>query len=380
MQNIIYFDNSATTKPCKTSIEYTNNCLAENWGNPSSLHNLGFEAELTLNDARKEIAAHLKCLPVEIYFTGSGTEANNLALFGTANALKKRGKRIVSTTIEHPSVLNSLKVLEEQGFDVVLLKPNSDGFILTEDIYKAINSDTILVSMMLINNETGCIMPVNTIKDAIKKVNSPALVHCDCVQAFGKTDINPKALGADLISISGHKIHGPKGIGALYKAKNINIKPIIHGGNQEGGLRSGTEPLPMIAGFMGACKEVDIKNAFEKLSALNIYARQKLSNIKDVTINSPQRNCSPYILNISVQGIRSETLLHFLESKNIFVSSGSACSKGKGSYVLNEMGLDKNLVDSALRLSFCKDNTIEEIDIFCEQLEIAIAKLVHKRH
>ncbi len=370
--NIIYFDNSATTKPCKTAIEYINKALNENWGNPSSLHALGLEAEISVSSARAAIAKRISAREDEIIFTGSGTEANNTALMSVLNSRKKK---IITTKIEHPSVLETAKRLQNQGFTVINIGCDSDGVIDLKGLEAELDGDVALVSIMLVNNEIGTIQPVGDAVKLIRKLSPDALIHCDAVQAFGKLNINVKTLGVDLLSASAHKIHGPKGIGFLYCKKDVKLKPFITGGGQERGLRSGTEAVPLIMGFEGAVKELsNLEKAEEKMRALNLYAREIFKDSGFIEINSPI-DALPYILNISVVGYRSETLLHFLENKNIFVSSGSACAKGEASYVLSSMGLSRKRSDSALRLSFCKDNTKEEIDLLLTALKEATSKL-----
>ncbi len=361
LDNIIYLDNSSTTAVCPTAVKYINAAI-ENFGNPSSLHLLGMKAENELLLTRAAVSSLLSCRDDEIYFTGSGTEANNTAIFGTAMSRKKRGNRIVTTSIEHPSVLKVFEALAEQGFEVVFLKPQKNGVVDTDELQNSINENTILVSMMLVNNEIGSIQPIRAARDAILRANAPALLHTDAVQAFGKLKCSVKDLGVDLLSASAHKINGPKGIGVLYKSKNVHITPLILGGGQEGGLRSGTESVPLIAGLRGAIEELPSCNSFQnKMKELRNYAADKLLSTGFITINSPN-DAVAYILNISMCGYRSETLLHFLESKNIFVSSGSACAKGKGSYVLQEIGLSQREIDSALRISFGRYNTASDID------------------
>jgi len=372
LEHIIYLDNSATTKPCKTSIEYINNSLCNNWGNPSSLHSLGINAELDINSAREEIAKLICARADEIIFTGSGTEANNTAIMAVANS---RNKRIITTKIEHPSVLQTFKRLELNGFENIQIGIDNQGIIDISQLEKELNNNTALVSVMLVNNEIGSIQPIAQISKLVRKLSPNALIHCDAVQAFGKLDINVKSLDIDLLSASAHKIHGPKGIGFLYCKKGINIKPLITGGGQERGLRSGTEPTPLIMGFLGAVKELPkLKLQNEKLQEINLYSRERLSASGIVEINSP-KDALPYILNISVSGYRSETLLHFLESKNIYVSSGSACAKGEASYVLSALGFDRKRADSALRLSFSRYNSKEDIDLLLEALKEAVTKL-----
>ena len=368
MQIMIYLDNSATTKPCESAISALNRAVTEVWGNPSSLYGLGLEAENLINDTRLKIAEAINAREDEIFFTGSGTEANNLSIIGAANLMKRRGNRIVTTSVEHPSVLNTCKYLELQGFEITYIKPENDGNLSAEKVLSAVDGKTVLVSVMSVNNETGCIFPVAEIFEGLKEMKSIAVKHTDCVQAFGKMPIDIEKLGADLLTASGHKIHGPKGIGFLYKKKNLQLKPIIHGGGQEKGLRSGTESVPLIAALGGAISELSVNLTLTKVKELHSYAYNKLSAVDGVLINSPQSDSLPYIINISVKGIRSETLLHFLEAKDIYVSSGSACSKGKGSHVLTEMGLSADRTDSAIRISFSKFNTASDIDALCNAL------------
>lgn len=367
MERIVYLDNSATTKPCERAVAYINKALTENWGNPSSLHRLGMEAEIALSDARETVARSINAKADEIIFTGSGTEANNTALLSALKA-KRRGGRVIVTAIEHPSVLETAKRLETEGLEVIRLKPDSDGIIPLSSLENALTQNTVLVSMMLVNNETGAVQPVKEAAGMVKRTVPSALFHCDAVQGYGKLPINVKTLSVDLLTASGHKIHGPKGIGFLYCKKNVHISPFITGGGQERGLRSGTEPLPLIMGLMGAVEELPpLENQLKKQEELITFAKELFSNNPDIVINSPD-GALPYILNISLPGYRSETLLHFLESRNIFVSSGSACAKGHGSYVLSEMGLDKRRADSALRLSFGRYNTKEDIELLYDAL------------
>ena len=369
MNRTVYLDNSATTKPCKEAVEAINNCLTENWGNPSSGYIVGINALETIENSRRIIADSIGAKPDEIFFTGSGTEANNLALFGAAHARKKLGNKIVSTTIEHPSVLEALKELKNEGFEVVLISPDKDGVITEEALYNAIDKSTILVSIMLCNNEIGSIQPISLAAKIIKEKNAPALLHCDAVQAYGKLPIKVSRLGVDLLSASGHKIHASKGIGFLYKASNINIRPIIYGGGQEKGLRSGTESVPLICGVAAAVKA--LPDAEKQLSIQNeLYkkAKELLTATGKITVNSPD-NALPYILNISVDGYKSEPMLNALAAKNIFVSKGSACAKGHRSYVLSEIGLNNDRIDSAIRISFSRDNTIDDIIYLCQSIE-----------
>lgn len=373
MEHIAYLDNSSTTKPSKRAVEYITRALESNWGNPSSLHRIGMEAEIALNDARECIAHTVNARADEIFFTGSGTEANNTALLSVLKA-KSRGGRIITTAIEHPSVLETAKRLEDYGFEVICLKPDSNGIIPITELENALTDNTLLVSMMLVNNETGAVQPVEKAAALTRHIAPLALFHCDAVQGYGKLSVNVKRLGVDLLSASGHKIHGPKGIGFLYCKKGVHISPLITGGGQERGMRSGTESTPLIMGLMGAAEELPKPETQLKIQQeLFDYTRDRLLKIGAV-INSPE-GCLPYILNISLVGYRSETLLHFLESRNVFVSSGSACAKGHGSYVLNEMGLEPKRVDSALRISFSRYNTKEDADMLVSALEEAKKQL-----
>ena len=373
MEHIAYLDNSSTTKPSKKAVQYITRALESNWGNPSSLHRIGMEAEIALNDGRECIAHTVNARADEIFFTGSGTEANNTALLSVLKA-KSRGGRIITTAIEHPSVLETAKRLGDYGFEVVYLKPDSNGIIPLSELENALTDDTLLVSMMLVNNETGAVQPVEKAVSLTKRIAPLALFHCDAVQGYGKLSVNVRRLGVDLLSASGHKIHGPKGIGFLYCKKGVHISPLITGGGQERGMRSGTESTPLIMGLMGAAEELPKPETQLKIQQeLFDYTRDRLLKIGAI-INSPE-GCLPYILNISLIGYRSETLLHFLESRNVFVSSGSACAKGHGSYVLKEMGLEPKRVDSALRISFSRYNTKEDADMLVSALEEAKKQL-----
>ncbi len=367
-----YFDNSATTKVCEKSAQKALYLMTENFGNPSSVHSLGIDAESEIENARKIIAKKLSCNSSEITFTSCGTEANNLAIFGGAFARKRMGNKIVTTAVEHPSVLNAVKHLETQGFEVAYLPVDKSGCVLEKDIYNAIDDRTILVSIMLVNNESGAIMPVKSARDAIDKKNSPALLHCDCVQGFGKVDFTPASLGADLISVSGHKIHAPKGIGALYVKKGVKLNPQIHGGGQEKGLRSGTEAVELIGAFGEAVRELpSVKIAEEKIGKINAFLREEIGKIDNFFINSGE-NASPYILNISTEKIPSEVMIRFLEIKGIFVSGGSACSKGARSHVLLAQGIGPKRIDCAIRISMCFENTMEEAKLLVDALKEGI--------
>ena len=357
-----YFDNSATTAPCCEAVKAVSDAMTRCWGNPSSLHFQGNLAKELLDNSREAIAARLSCKPEEIFFTSGGTESNNLAVRGAAYQMRRMGRRIVSTSIEHPSIDETLNKLEAEGFEVIKLKVDSFGRINEKELFAAVNSNTVLITMMLVNNEVGTIMPIQAAKRAAMAARSPALIHCDAVQAFGKMPIKPSALGVDLMTISSHKIHGPKGVGALYVRKGVKIKPVSFGGEQEHKLRPGTEAMPAIAGFAAAAKALpDPQKELERISMLRDYMVSRLGELDDIVINSPP-DALPFVTNISVLGIKSEPMLNFLSERGICVSSGSACSKGKKSHVLLQMGLDKKRLDSPLTISFSRFTTVQEID------------------
>ena len=372
-----YLDNSATTRVSKTAADKAYEIMTEIYGNPSSLHLMGMNAEKELELARKRVSAALGATSEELFFTSGGTEANNTALFGAAYAKRRSGKRIVISSVEHSSVLEAAARLEQEGFEVVRIAPQIDGIIHPEDVAEAVNDDTILVSVMLVNNETGAVMPVKDIFEAARDKNDKIICHTDAVQAFGKLDFSPKKLGADLLSVSAHKVHAPKGCGALCIKRRVRIIPRQFGGEQEKKIRPGTEALPLIAAFGAACEEFDVEGNGERVAELNGYARQRLLEIGEVVINSPE-NALPYVLNISAGRVRSETMLHFLEEREVFVSSGSACAKGKPSHVLGAMGIDRDRADSALRISFSKLNTKADVDALCEGIAEGLGTLAHR--
>ncbi len=363
-----YFDNSATTKPCSKAYDEAVNALTKYWGNPSSLHQMGSEASHELKNARAKVAKLLNCPPENFFFTSSGTTANNTAIFGAYEKLKKRGNRIVTTTIEHPSVFEPIKRLEEQGCEVIRLNPDKSGKIKQEDIYEAVNEKTILVSMMAVNNEVGTILPVNVIRKAVKKANSPAIIHTDCIQAFSKISISPKSLDADIITVSGHKIHALKGVGGIYiKDKNL-IKPYILGGGQESGIHSGTQATPAIFSFGGASEcAMDIEKNLSYIKELKDHLINGICNLPCVKINSPD-DAIPHIVNISVLGLPSQPIVNFMSEKGIYISAGSACKMGHRSHVLTAMGLDAKTIDSAVRISFSRYNTLSEVDELIEAI------------
>lgn len=358
-----YLDNSATTPLCKEAIAAVNDALTVNWGNPSSLHIKGIEAERVVEEARSNVAQRLFVRPDEVYFTSGGTESNNIAVFGAVKAMHRRGNRIVTSVVEHPSVLECMKHLEYSGYDVVYLPVNSSGRVSENDISRAINSETILVSLMAVNNEVGTIQPVECIKQAVNSARAPALIHCDAVQAFGKMQFKPVTAGVDLLTVSAHKIHGPKGAGALYIRNGVNIISPVHGGSQEKKIRPGTEPVPAIAGFGAAAKILPNPTLnIREIEKLRNYFLGELSRINGIVVNSP-RDALPYVVNISVLGQNSEPMLNHLSARGIFVSGGSACSKGKKSRILKVMGLNEERINGALRISFSRFTTMEQIDM-----------------
>lgn len=371
----VYLDNSATTRVSDTAAQKALEAMIENYGNPSSLHTKGMDAEKYLTDAQKAIASKIGASAEEIFFTSGGTESNNMAIFGVVNARKRLGSRIVTTEIEHHSVLEACEQLAKQGFELVKLKPDSRGVISEKDIFDAVDDKTILVSIMLVNNEVGSIQPVQAAARAIKMSKAPALLHCDAVQAFGKMPIRVGTLGCDLLTVTAHKIHGPKGVGALYIKKGTRILPSIFGGEQQKKLRPGTQAVPLIAAFGQAVREMpDINEQNEYIKNLRNYLTEKLSETEGITLNSSDESL-PYIVNFSTNKIRSEIMLHHLASHGVFCSSGSACAKGQPSHVLSGMGFNSKRIDTALRISFSKYNSTEDIDILIEALKEGLSKL-----
>lgn len=361
MEKEHYLDNSATTQVLKEAAEEAVRLMVEDYGNPSSLHSRGFLAKKELESARERVAARLGARPEEIFFTGGGTEANNLALLGAAEARKRLGRKIVVTAVEHDSVLNAARELERQGFQVAYMEPEPDGTVDPQKLEEAIDRETVLVSVMLCNNETGALLPVRETARAIKRKGAPALLHTDCVQAFCKVDFSLQKLGADLCTVSGHKVHGPKGVGVLYVKKGVRILPRAFGGGQEKGLRSGTESLPLIGAFARAVELAPRPGELQaRMEGLQSLLRRELLSIPGVELNSPEGGL-PYILNFSPVGVRAETMLHFLAERGVFVSAGSACGKAKPSHVLEAMGLPRERIASALRASFSRFTTEEDV-------------------
>lgn len=375
----IYWDNSATTALCPEALAAMSAALAEEYGNPSSLHQRGTAAKKRLEAARETLARHLCCEKEALFFTGSGTESNNLALLGAARAHRREGTRIVMSAVEHPSVLLAGKQLEREGFTLRYVAPDVFGQIDAEAFLAQVDADTLLISLQAVNQETGAIQPVAEIFRAAKRRFPHLITHCDAIQAFGKLPVKPAALNADLLSLSAHKIHGPKGVAALYRRKSLRLQSLLYGGAQEQNLRPGTEALPSILGFAAAVEALPpLAATTAAVTALRDALREPLEGMAGIVLNSSP-TASPYILNCSVPGLRSETLLHFLSARGIFCSSGSACSKGQKSPVLTAMGLPPHRVDSALRLSFARTNRPDEIPPFLEALREGMTTLAKGR-
>lgn len=360
----IYLDNSATTKPYKEVIDKMVYALSTDYANPSSLHRKGIEVEKNIKNIRQSIARTLGAKDKEIYFTSGGTEANNAIIRGVANLHKKRKNHIISTVIEHPSVLNTLKDLEEDGFEVTYLPVDTTGKIDIEAFKQAIKPSTCLVSIMHVNNEVGSIQPIQEIGKYLKSLNDKVYLHIDAVQSYSKINFKPSRYNIDFMSVSGHKFHGPKGIGFMYIKENNRLKPILTGGGQEIGIRSGTENTPGIYGLGEAVSIInkDLNSTIDKINSLKNLLKDEIErNIDDIKINSPEDGVC-HILNVSFRGVKGEVLLHYLEQKGIYVSTGSACSsKKKGSHVLNEMNLAPVEIEGAIRFSLSDLNTEEDI-------------------
>ena len=362
-----YFDNSATTKVLDCVKDAVVDAMCVNYGNAAAKHRKGVEAENLIREAKKAIADTLKVQEKEILFTSGGTESNNTALIGTALANRRAGKHLITTGVEHPSIYNTMSFLEEMGFEVTYLPVDHLGHISLEDLEKAIREDTILVSVMYVNNEVGAVEPIEAISQCIKKKNPKTLFHVDAIQAYGKYKIRPKKQGIDLLSVSGHKIHAPKGVGFLYIGDGVKIRPILFGGGQQKGMRSGTENVPGCVGLGVAAREAykDFDARIEKLYTLREHLIAGLKPLGGGTINgSEDRTNAPQIVSASFEGVRSEVLLHALEDKGVYVSSGSACSSNHPgiSGTLKGIGVKKELLDSTIRFSLGDLNTEEEVD------------------
>lgn len=367
----VYFDNSATTKPYDEVIEAVSKGMKEYFGNPSSLHKIGMNCEKRLNEAREYFASTIKCNKEEIYFTSGGSEGNNLILKG----LLKPGHHFITTAFEHHSIISTCKQLEEKGVKVTYLDVDSEGRISLEDLEEAITKDTVLVSIMQVNNEIGVIQDIEAIGKLIKERSSRAKFHVDAVQGYGKLPIDVNKSNVDFLTVASHKIHGPKGVGFIYIKKGIILNSLISGGSQEKGIRAGTENLPGIIGFEKAAQMTfeEMESRYDKVLELKKYFVERLNEIKDIRINGEIDGFTPYILNVSFLGVRAEVLLHLLEEQNIYVATGSACtsksSAAHGSYVIKSLGLSNKEVESAIRFSFSYENTKEEVDYTIDVLK-----------
>lgn len=360
----IYLDNSATTKPYKEVVDKMLQALTEDYANPSSLHRKGIEVEKNIKLIRQNIAKSIGAKDKEIYFTSGGTESNNTIIRGIANLNKKRKNHIISTVIEHPSVLNTLKDLELEGFEITYLKVDENGKIDLNELKESIKPSTCLITIMHVNNEIGSIQPIAEIGKYLKTLDEKVYLHVDAIQSYGKINFRPSKYNIDFMSVSGHKFHGPKGIGFMYIKENNRLKPLLTGGGQEIGIRSGTENVPGIYGLGEAVKIInqDLNAVIEKISKLkDMLKREMVNNIDDIKVNSPEDGVC-HILNISFRGVKGEVLLHYLEQKGIYVSTGSACSsKKKGSHVLNAIGLKPDEIEGAIRFSLSDTNSEDQI-------------------
>ncbi|MFG6338997.1 MAG: cysteine desulfurase [Lachnospiraceae bacterium] len=376
----VYLDNSATTACFEDAAQLMHRILCEDYGNPSSLHHKGVEAEAYLRYANETFAKILKVNEKEIFFTSCGTESDNIALVGTAMANHRTGRHLITTRIEHPAVLQPMAYLEKQGFEVTYLSVDRQGRISLEELEQAVRADTILVSIMHTNNEIGSIQPIAEAGALIKKRNPNTLFHVDAVQGFGKARIYPGKMHIDMLSASGHKIHGPKGIGLLYMREGAKVSPIMYGGGQQRGLRSGTENLPGIAGFAKAAELVyqDLEQDVDRMYGLREKLTNGVKNIEDIVLNGcPGREGAPHVVSVSFRGVRSEVLLHALEERGIYVSAGSACAarKPQPSATLRAVGVEKELLESTIRFSLSGFTTEEEIAYTCQNLEEIVPKL-----
>ena len=364
---MIYLDNAATTKVCPEAAAAALRCMTEDFGNPSSTHAPGRIARTALKEARAVIASSLGAAPGEIFFTAGGTEGDNWAVRSGAMLMRRKGRHIVSSAAEHDAVRRSVDELERGGFEVTRLSPAADGAIRAEDVLAALREDTILVSLMLVNNETGAVTDIASVAAALRGTGSDALLHTDAVQGYMKLPFTAKALGADMITLSGHKIHAPKGVGALYVRSGLRLPPLLLGGGQEDGRRSGTENLPGICAFAAAVNAArSDRDALSRMASLRQRAIDTLvAEAPDAVVNG---GGAPHILNVALPGYKSEVLLNWLDARGICVSKGSACKKGARSHVLEAMRLPPKVIDGSLRVSLCRFTTEEEIDAFCQAL------------
>ena len=372
-----YLDNSATTKVCPEAAEAAMLAMTEVYGNPSSTHTKGREAKQLLDKSRKQVADALGCTAQELVFTSCGSESDNWAILNGAELMRRKGMHIISYQVEHDAVRKSLDELERRGFEVTRLKPDETGAVPVQAVMEALRPDTVLVTLMLVNNETGAVTDIGAIARAMKKAGSQALLHTDAVQAFMKLPFTVKSLGADLVSVSGHKIHAPKGIGALYIKNGVKLKPYLLGGGQENGRRAGTEAMPQIAAFGAACQAAreHLQENFERMAALRQLAMDELR--RDIPELVVIGGGAPHILSISLPGWRSEVLMNYMEAREIYVSKSSACKKGGRSHVLEAIGLAPKVIDGAIRIGLSRFTTQEDILALCAALKEARSKLAH---
>lgn len=370
-----YFDNSATTKPCAEAVTAMTEALTEDWGNPSSLHDLGIAAHRRVEAARRAVAQALGAEPDRVFFTSGGTEADNWAVFSAAQRLGKRGRHIITTQIEHHAVLHPMKELEARGFELTYLAPEADGTVPLDALRTALRPDTILVSVMMVNNEAGSVMPIQSMAKLTHRLAPNALFHTDAVQGFLKIPFRANTLEADLISVSSHKIHGPKGAGALYIRKGLSLPPYLHGGGQESGLRSGTEAVPNLLGFGAACAAAlpGLRGDLARENALKERIRAGLASIEGVVLNGAQT--APHIVSFGIPGVRSQGLINCLQDQGIYVSAGSACAKGHRSHVLEAMGIPAAVIDGSVRASLSRFTTEAEADALVEAVREAACRL-----
>ena len=367
---MIYLDNSATTKPCLEAVEAMTAALTDGWANPSALYGFGIDAAYALRNARAKVAAAMGAEQDRVFFTSGGTEADNWAILSTAKRFGKKNKHIITTAIEHHAVLNTMKELEAQGFEVTYLQPDALGRISTDALKAALRKDTILVSIMMVNNEVGSVMPISQMAKLPHRLAPDAIFHTDAVQGFLKIPFQAKTLGADLITVSSHKVHGPKGAGALYISPRLrSFPPMIHGGGQESGFRSGTEATPAIFGFAAACGAIapTLKEDIQKERQLLESCIEKLSAVRGVVINGAHE--APHILNLSIPGVPTQNTINILQDAGICVSAGSACAKGHRSHTLTAMNLPPENMDGSFRISLCRDTTAAELDKLVETIE-----------
>lgn len=372
-----YLDNSATTRVCPEAAEAAMLAMTEIYGNPSSTHTKGREAKQLLDKSRKQVADALGCTVQELVFTSCGSESDNWAILNGAELMRRKGMHIISSQVEHDAVRKSLDELERRGFEVTRLKPDDTGAIPVQAVMEALRPDTVLVTLMLVNNETGAVTDIGAIARAMKKAGSQALLHTDAVQAFMKLPFTVKSLGADLVSVSGHKIHAPKGIGALYIKNGVKLKPYLLGGGQENGRRAGTEAMPQIAAFGAACQTAKehLQENYERMAALRQLAIDALR--RDIPELVVIGGGAPHILSISLPGWRSEVLMNYMEAREIYVSKSSACKKGGRSHVLEAIGLAPKVIDGAIRIGLSRFTTQEDVLALCAALKEARSKLAH---